>query len=117
MSFSLETDFISVFLDESNPFRESVTYTPSGGTAKAIYGMVNRGGTSKTTQGRSVEKMGALYDYELVISCNATSGIANVIPGKDRVVISAPEFAESNTFMVAGVIAKTAMCWKLGLRP
>ena len=116
-ALSLETEFINVFLDESNPFRESVTYTPSGGAVKAIYGIVNRGGNAKSTTGRGMDKLNAIYDYTLLISCNATDGIQYVVPNKDRVLILAPEFGENNTFLVAGVIAKTAMCWYLGLRP
>lgn len=114
---SLENDFVSVFLDESNPFRESMTYTPSGGAAKAIYGIINRGAASRTTQDRAVNKIGAVYSHEIIISCNATSGIANVVVGKDKVSFISPEFAETNTYTIAGIIHKTAMCWKLGLRP
>jgi len=116
-ALSLSDEFINVFLDESNPFRESVTYTPSGSTAKSIYGIVNRGGGSKTSQGRGSDKMGAIYDYELIISCDATSGVQYVVPMKDKVSITAPEFGETNVFTVAGVIKKTPMGWVLGLRP
>lgn len=114
---SLEDEFISVQLGADNPFRESVSYTPSGSTAKTIYAIVSRSGSSKISTKRSTERAGAAYDYEMLISCNATSGIQYVVPGKDKVSITAPEFAETNTFTVAGIVSKTAMCWHLGLRP
>jgi len=116
-ALSLETEFINVFLDESNPFRESVTYTPTGAAAKVIYGIVNRGGNAKSSTGRGTDRLNAIYDYTMLISCTATDGVQYVTPNKDKVLITAPEFGESNTFLVAGVIAKTAMAWHLGLRP
>ena len=115
-ALSLEDEFVDVFLDASNPFRESVTYTATGAAAKAIYAIVNRGSAAKTTQGRSVDKIGTVYAHELLISCDATDGIQYVTPNKDKVSITSPEFAETNIFTVAVVIAKTGMCWKLGLR-
>lgn len=114
---SLSDEFVTVFLDASNPFRETVTYTATGSAAKDIFAIVNRGGAAKTSRGHGAEKLGSIYDYELIISCDATQGIQYVTPMKDKVSIVAPEFAESNTFSVAGVISKTAMCWHLGLRP
>lgn len=114
MATELEQQFIDAFLSSENPFRESVVYTVSGGTAKTIYAVVKRGGTVRTS-GRA-DTTPAGYDCELLISPDSTSGIATVKIGEDTVAITAPEFAETNVYNVSGIIAKTAMAWHLGLK-
>jgi len=113
---ALQDAFINAFLSPTYPFRESVAYTPSGGTAKVIYGVVRRGGLTK---GKGKEGMAPAYDYELLVSNDSTSGIATVTAGEDTVLMSAYEFgaAETNTFTVAGIMGHSQMGWHLGLRP
>jgi hypothetical protein len=109
----LKQEFIDQFLNSENPFRESVTYTPSGGTAKVISGIVKRGGLGKTS---GPAKLLSGWDYELLISQDATSGIATITKGMDKVLIASPEVGGTNSFIVAGIIAKTPLCWHLGLK-
>lgn len=110
---NLSDEFSRYFLDASNPFRESVTYTKTGGAAVSIYGIVRRGGMEKVS---GKDKTPVTYDYELIIACDTTSGIDTVTTGMDKVVFTLSETGTSNTFIVAGIVAKTGMCWHLGLR-
>jgi hypothetical protein len=109
----LKSDFISNFLNAQNPFCETIIYTISGGTAKNIYAIVKRGGLGK---GSGPVKLPSGWDYEILISHDSTSGIEEVTKGLDKVFITSPEVGEVNSFLVAGIIAKTPMCWKLGLK-
>lgn len=112
---SLSNEFIGAFLSDDNPFRESITYTPTGGTAKTIYALVKRGGAMNNNN--AADKTNSIYDYEIVIANDATSGIATITTGKDKISMAAPELNETaHTFMVVGIIGKTGMAWKLGLR-
>ncbi len=109
----LKNDFISTFLNAQNPFCETVVYTVSGGASKTIYAIVKRGGLKK---GSGPVKLPSGWDYEVLISHDSTSGIAEVTKGEDKIFIASPEVGENNSFVVAGIIAKTPMCWKLGLK-
>lgn len=111
----MQAEFINRQLNSSNPFMESVSYTAYGESAVSIYGIVKRNGV-KSMKSTS-DKMNSAYDYELIISNDADSGIETVTPRKDKVVINSPEYGEDNTFLVAGIIAHTPMCWHLGLVP
>ncbi len=113
MSINLSDIFNRYFLAAVNPFRETVTYTKTGGTAKSIYGMVRRGGMQKVS---GSDKTPSMYDYELIIAIDATNGIDQVTTGKDKVAFTLSETGTSNTFIIAGIIEKTGMCWHLGLR-
>jgi len=111
----LSSEFTQWFLGGDNPFRKSITYTPSGAAAKTIYGIVTTRGTAKIGgQG----KLNSGYDIELIISHDATNGIYTVTPNKDTVSFSAPEYGNvTNTYMVGGIINYSPMMWHLGLRP
>ncbi len=113
MAIDLQAEFIDQFLNADNPFRESVVYTASGAASKTIYGIVNRSGIKKTS---GADKTPSTWDYELLISHDATDGIATVTKGMDVVAISSPEVGGTNIFVVAGIISRTGMCWHLGLR-
>lgn len=111
----LQAEFVSHMLGDGYPFRELVTYTPSGSSARDIYAIVKRNGTRKTSGSKGA--MDASYDYEIVVSTSDTDGVANVKTREDKVTISAPEFGAdaTNSFRVAAVISKTEMSWHLGL--
>ena len=46
MSQTLQEAIDAAFLGAGNPFRELITYTPTGGTARQIYAQVRRGATT-----------------------------------------------------------------------
>jgi len=114
MATDIEQEFIDAQLGSDSPFRESISYTVSGGSPKTIYGIVRRAGIGRTS-GRG-DSTPATYDTELIISSDATAGIANVLKDEDVVSITSPEFNEANVYTVAGIIARTAMAWHLGLK-
>jgi hypothetical protein len=116
-AISLSEEFIDVFLDADNPFRESISYIKTGSAAKTIYGIVRRGGMQKISNTGRADKTPIAYDYQAIISVDSTDGIDRITPGKDKIVVSSPEFSGTNTFIVAGIIARTGMCWHLGLVP
>ena len=115
MTFDPQAEFILRQLSAANPARESIVYTPTGGTAKTIYAVVNRGGMKSVRS--KIDKMPSIYDYEILISTSTASGIAAVTSGKDTVTMTMHEINGSNIFTVAGIIARNAACWHLGLRP
>lgn len=111
----LSTAFNSAMLGESNPFRESITYTATGQSAKTIWAIPKRGGI--TSNKNTADKTASIYDYEILIASDATNGIVNPTMGKDTVTMSMPEMGTgNNVFIVAGIVSKTPMCWRLGLR-
>lgn len=100
-------------LSSNNPFIESISYTPSGGSATTINAVVNRG-AGMISGGQNSRPR---YDCEIIISNDADSGIATVTPKKDIVSMNAPELSDStHTFTVMAIIGKTAMGWRLGLQ-
>jgi len=101
-------------MSDNNPFVEAVTYTPSGGTAVEINAVVQR--ESGTVRRSGIDNR-SQYKAEIIISSDATSGIADVTPRKDTVSMAAPELGNStsHTFLVAAIIGKSAMGWHLGL--
>lgn len=113
---NLQDEFANIILGQENPFRSSISYTATGAAAKIIYAIVNHGGNKKVSS--RVDKMPVMYEVTIVISNNATAGIATVKVGKDTVSITSPEFCgETNIFTVAGIIGYTPMSWHLGLKP
>lgn len=112
---SLNNEFVTAFLSEENPFREAITYTPYGLSSKNIYAIVKRGGAINNNN--KADKTANIYDYEVIIANDSVSGVTNITTGKDKIVMAAPELNEtSHTFIVVGLMGKTGMCWKLGLR-
>lgn len=107
--------FLAGALNANNPFVETVTYTPDGGTAKSVLAVVDRGSGSIK---RGVIANRTRYKAEIMISADTTSGIAQVTPRKDIVVLAAPELANSteHTFTVHTIIGKSTMGWHLGLQ-
>jgi len=116
MSQTLQEAVDAAILGASNPFRESITYTPTGATAKTIYGQVRRGAAAKNSV--RGDNTAAVYDTEITISKNTTNGVAAVTIGKDTVTMAAPAYgsAATNVYVVAGIVGQTATFWKLGLR-
>jgi hypothetical protein len=101
-------------LSANNPHVESISYTVSGGTAKTINACVNRvsGSNSRGAIGNRT-----IYSAEIIISFDSVSGIPVVTPKKDIVVMAAPELnSTSHTFLVVGIVGKSAMGWHLGLQ-
>lgn len=113
MTFDPQTEFLRVQLSAANPFREQVTYTPTGGEAKSIYAVVGRGGIKSLKS--KTDRMPSIYDYEILISTDETSGVLLVTPRKDKVALAMHEIGGSNTFTVAGIISRTPGAWHLGL--
>jgi len=113
MTYDPQAEFIRVQLSSANPFREAVTYTPTGVTAKSIYAVVRRGGI-KSASSKS-DRMPSIYEYEMLISTDATEGVATVTAMKDKVSMTLKETGATNTFTVAGVIGYTKAAWHLGL--
>ena len=103
-------------VSSNNPFVEEISYTPYGGSAKTINATVNRtSGSIKLRSGRTEER--PRYNAEIIISNDATYGIATVKPKVDTVVMAAPELNDdTHTFTVADIIGKSAMGWHLGLQ-
>jgi len=105
--------FIAGVLSANNPFTELITYTPNGKSPVEIRATVKRNNgviSRNNIDGRTV------YSAEIIISNNATYGIAVVTPRKDTVTMSAPELGKvAHTFQVAGILGKSAMGWHLGL--
>jgi hypothetical protein len=113
---TLQETIDAAFLGASNPFREAITYTPTGATAKSIYAQVRRG--TPTANRVKGDNTAAVYDTEITISIDSTNGVAVVTIGKDTVTMAAPAYgsAATNVYTVAGIIGKSTTCWKLGLR-
>lgn len=99
-------------------FEEDVVYTPSGGAAKTIKAMVLRGGTDQTQQGGTGQTRGTAnrkYDLEILVSTNATTGVAQVTPRVDTVSIAQRTGETAKTFVVQGVVYSDEGAWRLGL--
>lgn len=117
MSQTLQEAIDEAFLGSANPFREAITYTPTGATARSIYAQVRRGAImANRLKG---DNTAAVYDVEITISIDASNGVAVVTTGKDTVTMAAPAYGSTtatNVYTVAGIIGRSATCWKLGLR-
>jgi len=115
----LKEEFIDVFL--ASGFQESITYTPSGGTAKTINAIVYRSGTTQTVPSRRTgasenKTISRRYDVEIHISTDATSGIQTVKINADKVALKRRTNDTSNTtFLVRGIIQEDVGAYWLGL--
>jgi hypothetical protein len=113
----LQQTMDDIFLESG--FEESISYTPSGGSAKTIDAVVHRQGASQITASGPGGRMSTIrkYEIEIWISTHATTGIASITPIEDKVALKRRlEDATDTTFQVAGVIDSDAGCWHLGLR-
>jgi len=111
---SLQDDMDTVFL--TSGFQETVSYTPSGGTAKSISAIVNRGGGNEGPQpparGGSPERR---FDMEIIISTDETNGVATVKPREDKVSVATTPGGSAQTYLVVAVIRSDVGAWHLGL--
>ena len=78
-------DFVNVFLNE-NEFSESITYIPSGGTAKQIYGIITRNRIEPDQQGHSKSLMNQVI---IDIANDPTYGVVTINKGQDKVSLPA----------------------------
>jgi hypothetical protein len=115
MTLTIQSDMVNVFLNSG--FEESISYTPSGGAAKTIDAVVFREGSRQheDTIGRGTRTNQRQYDIEILISNDATDGIATVIPREDTVSVAKRPGEAAQTFLVASVIQSDEGAWRLGL--
>jgi len=115
----LKEEFVDVFLNSG--FQETITYTPSGGTAKSISAIVYREGTTQTVPSRRTgagenKTITRRYDIQIHISTDATDGIQSVTVMKDTVALKRKVNDSSNeTFLVRGIIEEDTGAYWLGL--
>jgi hypothetical protein len=98
-------------------FQEDVIYTPSGGAAKTIKAVVLRGNAVETQQraGGSTPLANRVYDLQILISTDATTGIAQVTPREDKVSVAQRLGEAAKVFLVQGVVVSDEGAWRLGL--
>jgi len=115
----LKEEFVDVFL--ASGFQETITYTPSGGTAKNISAIVYREGTTQTVSSRRTgagenKSITRRYDIEIHISTDAIDGIQSVTVMKDKVALKRKVNDTSNeNFTVRGIIEEDTGAYWLGL--
>jgi hypothetical protein len=112
-----QAEFKACFLD--NPFfSEAVSYTASGQAAKSIKAVISRRNIKQTglsNYGGPGSQI-ARYDREIVISTDATDGIAAVTEKGDKVGIPLDIGDAANVvFHVAAIIRQDLATWRLGL--
>lgn len=108
MSINLSTDMDSIFLGTENPFREAVTYTPSGLPARQIYAQVERQAPVELRPSGS----GEIHKHRVEIWVSKTD-LPTVTPMTDMVAIT--ESGVSKTKRVASVLYEDSGSYKLGL--
>lgn len=114
MTIDLQSEFLDNILGEEFPFREAISYTPYGGVAKTIYGVMRRDGAYRSM--RQPAGMRSVWEIELIISTDATDGIELVTIKGDKVDITAYESGGgTKTYTVGAIMGRTPMAWRLGL--
>jgi hypothetical protein len=116
MTAAVVSDFVDSFLADDF-FAEDVTYTPNGGTAKAVRAVVFRKGMKTRTQ-RNDAAAGSqqnLYDVTVAISRDPTDGIETVTLKSDTISLQNNIGDAVSVFRVTGIMSQDSGCWYLGL--
>jgi len=116
MTLTLQEDMENVFLESG--FEEDIVYTPDGESAKTISAFVFRNGSVESMGHRGVRTDAGdrRYNTEILISTDATAGVANPKINVDTVALSASIGATPYTWTVAGIIQSDAGAHSLGLK-
>lgn len=121
MSIDLQNDMDNIFLDCG--FEENIVYTPSGGSAKTIEAQVYRQGSLQTSKGSRTgmatqDVKNRMYDVEIDISTDPTTGVSKVTLLEDTVTMKARIGDTTDTvFTVQGIVQNDAGAFRLGLKP
>lgn len=103
------TSDYAVFLN-SDEFAESISYTPTGESAKSIKAVVVRENVNPDTQtqGRVMQR-----ECELYIATDSTAGVETVTKGADTASFPVHYGGSNVTWQVADVIGKDDGIWHL----
>jgi hypothetical protein len=114
---SLQTDMAGDMAEmvHTDVFGETITYTPSGGSAKSIAALVDRTPLRPTEHGGQTVPQNMT---EIWIINNATTGVASVKPGFDTVALKAKlSDAATTTMRVTKLLYHDAGTWRLEVMP
>lgn len=105
----MDDDMINTFLN-SNEHAEAISYTPYGGVAKSINAIVLR----RRLDGIGPDRgMTMAKTCEIYIANNATSGVASVDKGRDKVSFAALVGGTARTWTVLEVMDSDDGAWHL----
>jgi hypothetical protein len=105
----LLTDAKNVFLAGDNELDESVTYTPSGESARSINVILNKDALQPGKEGKS---LALINQAEMYIANDATEGVTSINRTADRVAITDRD-GTAQTARVVRIIGSNAGMWHL----
>ena len=113
---SLQADFKAVFLDD-DLVAEDIVYTPKGGTALNIRGVVHRNPLRQNPERGHPSESGSqsMHDIEIQISRSTVDGVAAVQAHGDTVSVALNYGETPEAFRVAAIINQDPATWRLGL--